>query len=115
MTYEYSVWACLDVLSQLGRADSDKLSGHGWESPAEEDYFGHAALKVVTAFFARCESDGHRTRVTRGCGLHRTTSEHSARILSMSVGMARPLGARLFIAGLGILAAGCSVYASLHW
>ena len=115
MTYEYSAWACLDVLSQLGRADSDKLSGHGWESPAEEDYFGHAALKVVTAFFARCESDGHRTRVTRGCGLHRTTSEHSARILSMSVGMARPLGARLFIAGLGILAAGCSVYASLHW
>jgi putative nucleotidyltransferase with HDIG domain len=29
--------------------------------------------------------------------------------------MTRPLGARVFIAGLGFLAAGCSVYASLHW
>jgi diguanylate cyclase (GGDEF)-like protein/putative nucleotidyltransferase with HDIG domain len=39
----------------------------------------------------------------------------SARILGMSVGMARPLGAKVFIGALAALAAGCCVYASLHW
>jgi len=33
----------------------------------------------------------------------------------MSVGIARPLGAKIFIGALAALAAGCCVYASLHW
>jgi diguanylate cyclase (GGDEF)-like protein/putative nucleotidyltransferase with HDIG domain len=33
----------------------------------------------------------------------------------MSVGIARPLGAKAFIGALAALAAGCCVYASLHW